>query len=926
MQTGKVVPDDLRGTFSGSVSSLTSFGGSRRRDLVICLFLGLAFFLIYNANLRSIGAGDTYPARYLPLSIWKHHSLSLDPILSQLGQGRVLPTGQKQPHAAFWMVKNPQGSIVSLYPIVTPVVVAPLYLPAVLYLDHKGWSPHRVDFVARVMEKFCASLIAAMSAMLLYLLLRRRSLPATAMLLTVAYALGTTTWVISSQALWMHGLGGLLVVALLYLLTGPCTPSRALGAGFACALLACNRQPDAILAAGFALYAIRWAGPRLPLFIISAAVPVGLVLVYNLFTVGHIIGGYGLMPSLEKNVAQFAEDPLFGFAVMLFSPVYGLFVFSPFLLFVPLFLTVVLRDPNLRGLTLVVGGAVFLQVLFYGATHWEQGQSWGPRYLTETLPILIWMLPPVVQYLRTTGRVVFVMACIAAVAIQAVGAFCYTGKAFGAAMAAKGSVLTRETWKQLVWDIDNTPFLAELKDGRVAPDLGELQGTIDVVKVLDEGEGLRLEVAGWALMDGHTPVDVALRVDGQELAGTNVFFERADVVRALGEPEPSGWQVTFASDALLPGEHVLTALVRANSGGQQRMLGTREFTVPMPEPKLVSAARHAVAALTESQNRAGYWLSEFTKTTRFEAQTQELNIFTNAAMIDVLAPVAQQSDLTAVLERARTFLRNQIEDDGLVRYHGRPDLPTMGVMGCVITPDADDTALAWRIAPGERSELLPLALSTLKQFRTPDGLYQTWLAPRNAFRCIDPGKNPNPPDIGIQIHVYLLLAQADPPAARALCSSLQKSSADESLWVYYRLAPPIVLLRLNAMAEAGCSLQLPLPRLQTTVEGQGIWLELLGHLSYFESRGEEDAASRAESVERLLNTLAADNFERLKRDPPLLYHNDLSASVSRYYWSESFGYALWLRVYYENERARSSAFPDVRAAGKAQREVAPDHD
>jgi hypothetical protein len=40
-------------------------------------------------------------------------------------------------------------------------------------------------------------------------------------------------------------------------------------------------------------------------------------------------------------------------------------------------------------------------------------------------------------------------------------------------------------------------------------------------------------------------------------------------------------------------------------------------------------------------------------------------------------------------------------------------------------------------------------------------------------------------------------------------------------------------------------------------------------------------------------------------DPPLLYHNDLTASVPRFYWSEEFGYALWLRLYFENERARS---------------------
>jgi len=29
----------------------------------------------------------------------------------------------------------------------------------------------------------------------------------------------------------------------------------------------------------------------------------------------------------------------------------------------------------------------------------------------------------------------------------------------------------------------------------------------------------------------------------------------------------------------------------------------------------------------------------------------------------------------------------------------------------------------------------------------------------------------------------------------------------------------------------------------------------------------------------------------------LLYHNDLTGTVKRFYWSEDFGYALWLRLY-----------------------------
>ena len=42
------------------------------------ILLGLFCFLVYNANLRQIGAGDTMPARYLPLILWHNGTLELD--------------------------------------------------------------------------------------------------------------------------------------------------------------------------------------------------------------------------------------------------------------------------------------------------------------------------------------------------------------------------------------------------------------------------------------------------------------------------------------------------------------------------------------------------------------------------------------------------------------------------------------------------------------------------------------------------------------------------------------------------------------------------------------------------------------------------------------------------------------------------------
>jgi len=141
-----------------------------------------------------------------------------------------------------------------------------------------------------------------------------------------------------------------------------------------------------------------------------------------------------------------------------------------------------------------------------------------------------------------------------------------------------------------------------------------------------------------------------------------------------------------------------------------------------------------------------------------------MNTFLTSMLVDVLGPVAADSGLGETLDRARRHLAEQIEDDGLVRYHGRPDHLEPG-LGAKITPDADDTALAWRIAGGDQRKL-PEVLRTLDSYRDSNGLYRTWLASREQYVSIDPGKDPNTGDIVIQMHVIMFLAKTDPDAAR----------------------------------------------------------------------------------------------------------------------------------------------------------------
>jgi hypothetical protein len=873
--------------------------------------LALLCFVIYNANLRGIGAGDSLPARYLPFGIWHHGSLLLDPIRDSVSESTLRP---------YWIIVGRNGHAISPYPVVVPLLVAPLYLPAVAYLELQGWTEWRLQRVAIVMEKLTASLLAALAVGLFYLLLRRRAPPLDATILTLVFGLGTNTWMIGSQALWQHGVAELLLVGALLLLTGRCTTASAGCLGAVLALIVCARPPDALLAAPLGLYALRWAGRKAWWIAAGAVAPLALTLIYNFVAAGNVLGGYGI----PKRGGFFRFGLLAGVAGMLFSPARGLFVFSPVLLFVPAAIRRGLRDPGARALTLAVSVGALAQLLFYAKADWRAGHSWGPRWLTDLLPLLVWLLPPALAALRGFGRAAFVSVALVSVAVQGVGAFWYTGASEPAIFAgAAGPDELRGAWQPR-----NSPILAELRHPVARPDPAFLpwrqlavRGTLD--RVVADGAaggvpgetvtaGARLVLEGWALAGERAPAAVHATIDGRLRGGTVSFVDRADVKAALHTAEPTGWLVAVDTQGLASGRHnlVVRALLRDSTlaipfawreivvvaAEQEAVVPPAAGTADPPGDPLAAAARRAAGLLRSHQQPAGFWLTSYTGAPRFgtdgvEAPHPEMNTFLTASMVDFLAPVAARTDLGATLAAARAHLRAQIEGSGLVRYHGLPDGATIGTLGCRITPDTDDTALVWRLAAGDPA-LLPQALAMLASYRTDEGLYRTWLASPDRYECIDPGRDPNPPDVGIQMNVYLFLAATDPPAAHALCRALGSAIEQDRRWVYYDLAPLLPLLRQVDLQRAGCSLHLPAARLATTVAGQDVWLAVAKALTAVGT----DGPAATSATRELLRRIAADDFALVRQDPPLLYHNDLSASVRRFYWSEDFGYVLWLRL------------------------------
>jgi len=160
------------------------------------------------------------------------------------------------------------------------------------------------------------------------------------------------------------------------------------------------------------------------------------------------------------------------------------------------------------------------------------------------------------------------------------------------------------------------------------------------------------------------------------------------------------------------------------------------------------------------------------------------------------------------------------------------------------------------------------------------------------------------------MHLLQLLLPEQPAAGRALCQALGPQLGNDAIWAYYAKTSLVPMLRTRDLERAGCRLTLPASRMQTSIRDQEIWISVVQLL--LRATGTGGPPPDAAEVTGVLQTLASDDFALVRRNPPLLYHNDLTATVPRYYWSVDVGYALWLRLAHESgqiARPGGSAVP-----------------
>lgn len=376
--------------------------GTMRRLLLATALAALAF-VAYVSTGHIHYVGDSVSTSLVAVVILSDASVRLDRFAEAWGS--ELP---------YFLARTPRG-VVSRYPVAAGLLAAPLMAPALL----APTAPVQAQLdAAHRQEKYAAAFITAVSVAVFALLCWQLGFTDWLTVgLTLFYAFGSQAFSTSSQLLWQHGPGTLLIL-LAFLcfarLQHGATRPLAVGFALAWAVAVAIRPMNILLVAPLVVLAL-YRFPRKAALLLPAMFVGAPVLLYNLYFFQAIRGGYVTQPPFV------GAHPWDGVLGLLLSPGRGLFLYFPIAV-VALAMACRRATGDIVSAALVSFGAL---VLFYGSyVYWHAGGSVGPRYLTEVQPLLLIVLgllwPP---RARTLGTVCFGVLLPYCVFIQAVSAY-----------------------------------------------------------------------------------------------------------------------------------------------------------------------------------------------------------------------------------------------------------------------------------------------------------------------------------------------------------------------------------------------------------------------------------------------------------------------------------------------------------------------
>jgi hypothetical protein len=355
--------------------------------IVVVVFLGLI------ANGRPIGAGDTRPTERVAASLVREGDFDLD----------------EYPEVRAPFAREEGEHRVSVYPVLSAILATPVFAAAgaLFPLDEQG---------SALAGKLAAALLSSLAAATLFLALWRRRPYKEARCAALLFAFATSVWA-TSQALWQHPAAVLfLSLSLFAILKAEEDAVWAGRVGLPLVLTVAARHASVALVAVLGLgVALRWPR-RLPWLLLWALPGVCAVLLYQWLYFGSPLR-HGFSGGLDRFAAPWGV----GHLGLLVSPGKGLLVFTPLVLVALLGLLRALWSGDRWLATTLLLASVAHWLLVGRWLEWHGGECWGPRMMTETLPLLFLFLPEGLERLPRLGAA----AAAFSVAVQALGVFAY---------------------------------------------------------------------------------------------------------------------------------------------------------------------------------------------------------------------------------------------------------------------------------------------------------------------------------------------------------------------------------------------------------------------------------------------------------------------------------------------------------------------
>ncbi len=207
-------------------------------------------------------------------------------------------------------------------------------------------------------------------------------------------------------------------------------------------------------------------------FLLGASIPALPFLLHHLSTYGALLPPYYRPERLGSNPAL-----LEALAGNLISPARGLLIYSPFLLFCIYGVILKLKRKDFRLLDALLMAVVALHWLAISSYHqWWGGASYGPRFMTDVLPIGAYFLIPALgemttaRFWRSWSRralgALFILAVIWSIFVHARGSM--TPAAWAWNGAYPHAVVRVDDAPSRLWDWSDPQFLRGLRPASLA--------------------------------------------------------------------------------------------------------------------------------------------------------------------------------------------------------------------------------------------------------------------------------------------------------------------------------------------------------------------------------------------------------------------------------------------------------------------------